>query len=668
MDVIALISGGKDSCFSILKARQHGHRIIVLAHICPPCEEADSLMYQSVGSVAVPMLAEAMNLPLIIRQTQAKAKKTTLNYAATDGDEVEDLVALLRDVRDRFPGVQAVCSGALWSDYQRLRVENASSRVGLMSIAPLWRREQSDLLDEMIEIGVDAVLIKVAGVGLNETHLGKSLYEMRPLLQKLERMYGSHICGEGGEYETLVRWMPGFEKRLILEETEVVIHSNDIVAPVSFLRLNKLNFQEAGLKQNGDLINPSKGASPSLLFQFEPKFYDSEEDHIDSEFEWSSVPGAEQESFGSSSDFLYLTLHSKKKGREGVQDLCHRLKKCLLNFGEALGGIVTVLLHLQQVHGSSYAEANKAYNETFGSDDIIVPPARACVEVPRGNCGTTLETLVRRGKRENAFALHVQSLSEWAPPCIGPYAQFVEEDNLIYISGVLPLHAPTASVAKGMPAGRQVEVCLENLRRTLEAGHGTMENIGLLVAYTTIPSVVKEVTDILFNLLENKQSIKVILPVSQLPKGALVEIRAVGVLQYGQLISSDSDDGRNSQHMAERILGIGLAYKCVKCGFFTFVVVTCQTDDGKVGCNLKTLTGQISNTMQSAEDPLAIQWYGLRIIDEKDVNQLTALFPNTAVSVFSSSWMPNDARWICIITMVAQHQVLSADAPNELPS
>lgn len=37
----------------------------------------------------------------------------------------------------------------------------------------------------MIEAGMEAILIKVAGIGLTTMHLGKTLDEMRPTLLKL---------------------------------------------------------------------------------------------------------------------------------------------------------------------------------------------------------------------------------------------------------------------------------------------------------------------------------------------------------------------------------------------------------------------------------------------------------------------------------------------------
>ncbi|GAA6109263.1 diphthine--ammonia ligase [Tachysurus ichikawai] len=62
-------------------------------------------------------------------------------------------------------GVEAVSVGAILSDYQRVRVENVCSRLQLQPLAYLWRREQADLLSEMISSGLQAFLIKVAAYG-----------------------------------------------------------------------------------------------------------------------------------------------------------------------------------------------------------------------------------------------------------------------------------------------------------------------------------------------------------------------------------------------------------------------------------------------------------------------------------------------------------------------
>ena len=73
-----------------------------------------------------------------------------LGYRRTPGDEVEDMYILLREIKRQIPSVAAVSSGAIASDYQRLRVENVCARLGLVSLAYLWKQDQSLLLQEMV--------------------------------------------------------------------------------------------------------------------------------------------------------------------------------------------------------------------------------------------------------------------------------------------------------------------------------------------------------------------------------------------------------------------------------------------------------------------------------------------------------------------------------------
>jgi hypothetical protein len=80
----------------------------------------------------------------------------------------------------------------------------------------MWERSQESLLEEMVAAGVDAVLIKVACMGLHERHLGKSLAQLQPQLLKLQAMYGINVCGEGGEYESLTLDFPLFKRRIVL--------------------------------------------------------------------------------------------------------------------------------------------------------------------------------------------------------------------------------------------------------------------------------------------------------------------------------------------------------------------------------------------------------------------------------------------------------------------
>ncbi|KAJ1724120.1 hypothetical protein LPJ53_001582 [Coemansia erecta] len=243
MQVVALVSGGKDSSFNMVKCVENGHEIVALAHIHPPADgekdELDSFMYQTVGSNGIKLIAECLELPLYLQETKGNAISQTLEYSKTENDETEDLFTLLSKVKEHHPEVSAVSVGAIFSRYQSNRVQNVCDRLGLQMLAYLWQRDQKELLHEMVVEGIDAVLIKVATMGLGKDDLGKSLAQMEQKLLDLDQKYGVHVCGEGGEFESFTLDSPMYKKRIVLDEVEVVTHSDDAFSPVLYLHIKK---------------------------------------------------------------------------------------------------------------------------------------------------------------------------------------------------------------------------------------------------------------------------------------------------------------------------------------------------------------------------------------------------------------------------------------------
>lgn len=87
--------------------------------------------------------------------------------------------------QETHPEVTALASGAILSNYQRLRIEHVCQRLGLVSISYLWQASQLLLLERMLACGMEVILVKVAGVGLGIDLVGKNLREVMPLLRRL---------------------------------------------------------------------------------------------------------------------------------------------------------------------------------------------------------------------------------------------------------------------------------------------------------------------------------------------------------------------------------------------------------------------------------------------------------------------------------------------------
>ncbi|CAF0732038.1 unnamed protein product [Adineta ricciae] len=216
MRVVALISGGKDSTYNMIECVRHGHEIIALANLHPKedIDELDSYMYQSVGHEIIDLIAKAMNLPLYRAEIKGDAQTTDKEYhQPVTGDE------------DKH-AVEAVSVGAIFSEYQNNRVANVCQRLNLQVLAYLWQRNQHELLNEMINANVQAILIKTAALGLHpRKHLGKTIAEMRPILEELAEKYGINVCGEGGEFETLTLDCSLFKQRIVLDQVKTICTS-----------------------------------------------------------------------------------------------------------------------------------------------------------------------------------------------------------------------------------------------------------------------------------------------------------------------------------------------------------------------------------------------------------------------------------------------------------
>ncbi|KAF2141811.1 uncharacterized protein K452DRAFT_271603, partial [Aplosporella prunicola CBS 121167] len=232
--VIALISGGKDSLFSILHCLRAGHEVVALANMHPapaPGQAAtdegpdlDSFMFQTVGHSIVPLYGEALQLPLFRRAIVGGAVNTDREYAVPGArkdegegetkDETESLTLLLRDVLAAHPTATAVSTGAILSTYQRTRVESVCARLGLVSLAPLWQFPSlpphlpTALLSDMRRVRQDARIIKVASAGLDDSFLWANVADPRTVarvgraLARFGDVADGAALGEGGEFET----------------------------------------------------------------------------------------------------------------------------------------------------------------------------------------------------------------------------------------------------------------------------------------------------------------------------------------------------------------------------------------------------------------------------------------------------------------------------------
>ncbi|PSC71309.1 diphthine-ammonia ligase isoform X1 [Micractinium conductrix] len=460
MKVVSLVSGGKDSCYNMVLCQQYGHEIVALANLLPVAGEADDIdswMYQTVGHQLIGAYAACTGLPLYRRSITGASADQRLVYEDTKGDEVEDLYCLLAFVLQRHPDVTAVASGAIASDYQRTRVERVCARLGLVSLAYLWHQPQALLLRRMIETNIDAILVKIAAAGLMpRKHLGARLAALPAQLHELRRLYGSNVCGEGGEYESLTLDCPLFTHgRIVLDSWEAVLVSEDSLAPVALLHPTAFHVEPKPAGGSGNGSMDSSGTIIAVPDDWSPPRAALEQAGAADAAAAASAAAAEaqlsvQLSVAEGASYCSLTASVFPPPASAGLDVCSAegtvaaLAAALRALSGALPALgldwqASLFVHLYVPSMAQFAAANAAYAAVLPA---VNPPSRATVQLAAcgggggGGAGPALvvDVLFARvpaGRR----VLHVQSISQWAPSCIGPYSQATRHAGLALFAG-----------------------------------------------------------------------------------------------------------------------------------------------------------------------------------------------------------------------------------------
>ena len=118
--------------------------------------------------------------------------------------------------------------------------------------------------------------------------------------------------------------------------------------------------------------------------------------------------------------------------------------------------------------------------------------------------------------------------TEGAPKAIGPYSQAVAAGNLVFCSGQIAMRPGTTDFEGGDVAAQTRRV-LENLRAVLkEAGSG-LTLVTKTTVYLTTMEHFPAVNEVYGEFFGDSRPARATIAVSELPKGALVEIDAIAL-------------------------------------------------------------------------------------------------------------------------------------------
>jgi uncharacterized protein (TIGR00290 family) len=204
-----LWTGGKDSALALYEARLSGFTIVNLVTFIP--DGADFLAHPL---LIMDAQSQALNLP---HRTLTISEPFQENYEKAIASiktkyEVDTLVTGDIAEVDGFPN---------W-------IRECSQPSGMKVFTPLWEKDRKTILNRLLSLRFQVIFSGVKKPWLTEDWLGREITDSSlEQLRVLGRETGLDLCGEQGEYHTLVLDGPIFNKRIEIREYSKGI-SNDL--------------------------------------------------------------------------------------------------------------------------------------------------------------------------------------------------------------------------------------------------------------------------------------------------------------------------------------------------------------------------------------------------------------------------------------------------------
>jgi len=206
MSYVASWSGGKDSCFALYEAVDKGYKISHLVNFIS--KEFHRVSFHGTEARLIQLQSQAIGIPLLQKET------------TWDGYEQEFKEA----VRGLIPcGVTGMVFGDIYLQEHKDWVERVCNDLDIEAVEPLWGKSTEEILSGFIEKGFEAVIVSAKSDLIDEDWIGRRVD--KAFVEYLKRK-NIDICGENGEYHTLVTNGPIFNRRIQLIESKVISRNN----------------------------------------------------------------------------------------------------------------------------------------------------------------------------------------------------------------------------------------------------------------------------------------------------------------------------------------------------------------------------------------------------------------------------------------------------------
>ena len=199
-------SGGKDSCYALMKSVEAGNSPVVLFNVLN--ESGQRSRSHGLTTDFLKAQADAMSLPI--------------EFISSSWNEYEQkFIASLQQLAVQYDLDDAVY-GDIDIQSHRDWEEKVSKAAGLDPVLPLWQKDRLELVEDMIDSRIRAIIVSCRNE-LSQLLLGRIIDS--DMLNEFHSL-GIDPCGENGEYHTAVIDCPMFNEPIPYELGERKEHEH----------------------------------------------------------------------------------------------------------------------------------------------------------------------------------------------------------------------------------------------------------------------------------------------------------------------------------------------------------------------------------------------------------------------------------------------------------
>ncbi|MDP2968383.1 MAG: diphthine--ammonia ligase [Deltaproteobacteria bacterium] len=205
MKVISSWSGGKDSCLACYKAMQRGYRVEYFLNFIS--KEYKRCCFHGIEAKLLNVQTDLIGIPLIQKEVSKDMEEYEIEFkqavSGVKGNEIAGMVF-----------------GDIYLEEHKIWVERVCKDLEIEPIEPLWGFPPDQIMEDFITLGFKAIVVSCKADLFGKEFIGREVDE--DFIKELRRK-GICLCGENGEFHTLVVDGPIFKRRIEITKSRAIL-------------------------------------------------------------------------------------------------------------------------------------------------------------------------------------------------------------------------------------------------------------------------------------------------------------------------------------------------------------------------------------------------------------------------------------------------------------